>query len=112
MTLIEILEYAGQNGVELKIYNDHSFLFPKDKDDLYFLELSKENRRFKAIINSYKGRDKALFNHPEYGDEKFKEWLHDVIEAFLHHEYFTSDDLKRTSEYATPINKDLGILGE
>lgn len=110
MTLIEILEYADQNGIELKIYNDKSFLHPKD--DLYFLELSKGNRRFKAIINSYKGRDKCLFAHPEYGDEKFKRWLYDVIVAFLHHEYFTSDDLKRTSEYATPINQDLGILGE
>lgn len=109
MTLIEILEYADQNGIELKIYNDRSFLHPKD--DLYFLELSKENRRFKAIINSYKGRDKCLFAHPECGDEKFKEWLHDVIEAFLHHEYYIADE-KRTSEYSTPINKDLGILGE
>lgn len=111
MTLVEILEYAGQNGVELKIYNDHSFLFPKDKDDLYFLELAKEDRRVKMIINSYKGRDKCLFAHPECGDEKFKEWLHDAIEAFLHHEYYIADE-KRTSEYSTPINKDLGILGE
>lgn len=110
MTLIEILEYADHYGIELKIYNDKSFLHPED--NFYFLELSKENRRFTAIINSYKGRDKALFNHPEYGDEKFKQWLYDVIVAFLHHEYFTSDDLKRTSEYATPINQDLGILGE
>ena len=110
MTLIEILEYADQNGIELKIYNDKSFLHPID--DLYFLELSKGNRRFKAIINSYKGRDKCLFAHPECGDEKFKRWLYDVIVAFLNHEYFTSDDLKRTSEYATSINQDLGILGE
>lgn len=110
MTLIEILEYAAQNGVELKIYNNHSFLFPKD--DIYFLELAKENRRVKMIINSYKGLDKSLFAHPEYGDERFKEWLHDVIEAFIHHECFTADEKKRTSEYSTPINKDLGILGE
>lgn len=112
MTLIEILEYADQNGIELKIYNNRSFLRPKYDLDVYFLELSKENRRFKAIINSYKGQDKCLFAHPEYGDEKFKQWLYDVIVAFLHHEYFTSDDLKRTSEYATPINQNLGILGE
>ena len=100
MTLIEILEYAAQNGVELRIYNDHSSLF--HKNDIYYLELAKENRRFKAIINSYKG----------CGDEQFKQWLHDVIEAFIHHECFAADEKKRTSEYSTPINKDLGILGE
>ena len=94
----------------MKIYNNNSFLFPKD--DIYFLELAKENRRVKMIINSYKGRDKCLFAHPECGDEKFKRWLYDVIVAFLNQEYFTSDDLKRTSEYATSINQDLGILGE
>ena len=108
MTLIEILEYAAQNGVELRIYNDHSFQFPKNDIYLYYLELAKENRRFKTIINSYKG----LLAHPEYGDEQFKEWLHDVIEAFIHHECFTADEKKRKSEYSTPINQDLGILGE
>ncbi len=110
MTLIEILEYAARNGVELKIYNNHFFQFPKN--DIYYLELAKENRRFKVIINSYKGRDKCLFAHPECGDEKFKQWLYDVIEAFIHQECFTDDEQKRTSEYSTPINKDLGILGE
>lgn len=91
MTLIQFLESVSKQNIELTLRNEPGLRH----EQLYFLRLEKDDRVLNTCINvAYPIDDTTVIN-----------WLCMALEEF-------EQGYVRKSEYATPINQDLGILGE
>ena len=90
MKLVEFLELVNSLGITLTIYNEPS-------ENLWFVKFEKDGRILKTCTNISNFTDDGI--------------LVDLLALTLS-EFKQFYGGKRTSEYATKINQDLGILGE
>ncbi len=91
MTLIQFLESVSKQNIELTLRNEPGLKY----EQLYFLHLEKDDKALNTCINiSYPVDDRVILD-----------WLCMALSEF-------EQGYVRKSEYATPINQDLGILGE
>lgn len=92
MNLVEFLGSVNEQNIKLTLHNE---LILNNYEQLYFLHLEKDNKALDTCINvSYPVDDCVVVD-----------WLCGALKEF-------ESAYVRKSEYSTPINQNLGILGE